>query len=42
MDLSLAAAKELGMNGTTPIDITPVAYNPLSTQANRNKLNKRG
>ena len=42
MDLSFAAAKELGMKGTTPIDITPVAYNPLSTQTSRIKPNKRG
>ncbi len=42
MDLSLAAAKELGMNGPTPIAINPVASNQISTQANRNKLNKRG
>ena len=42
MDLSLAAAKELGMKGPTPIEITPIANNQLSTPANPKKLNKRG
>ncbi len=42
MDLSLAAAQELGMKGPTPIDITPVTYSQFSAQANRNKSNKHG
>lgn len=37
MDLSLAAAKELGMKGTTPIEISPVAKDQVSAQLIRNK-----
>jgi rare lipoprotein A len=37
MDLSLAAAKELGMKGTTPIEITPVAQNQIPAQLTRSK-----
>jgi rare lipoprotein A len=43
MDLSYAAAKELGIQGLGSVEITPLSYNEaLSPLSNVNKTSKRG
>jgi rare lipoprotein A len=42
MDLSYAAAKELGITGTGSVQITPLGRNQSVAQLSRSKINKRG
>ena len=42
MDLSYAAAKQLGISGTGSVQITPLGRNQLMAQFSRSKSSKRG
>lgn len=42
LDLSYAAARELGIRGTGSVHITPLGRNQSMAQLNRGKSNKRG